>query len=124
MPGYPSEIYPVSFRPTQRLWDECLGGLKKRARAAYVRTAVEAYIAVNPVIRAIPLDEPPDEPMSPHVVNFSGSAEVYTWLRQIPTLFRSYICRVAVNWYRRQYPPGGAVMQPTLLDDIDSATGS
>lgn len=120
----PRDLHPLSFKPSQKQWDECLGGLKRRTRAAYCKKAVEAYMAAFPVVRSIPLDEPPDEPMSAAIVNFSGNGEILAWLHQFPPLFRSYVVRIALNWYRRQYPPGGAVMQPTLLDELESATGS
>jgi hypothetical protein len=90
----------LTFKPSQRQWDEFLGDMAKNSRSAWVREAIESYIAATPTITAVPLHEPAYEPIRYQPIQFSVTTEAAAWLDRIPTQMRSYLIRYILNWYR------------------------
>lgn len=114
------EDFVLGFRPAEYQWDY-LGSMQKRQRSAYVRRAVIAYVEQHPTTRSIPLEEGPEEPIRHLACRFHGTPAIVAWLDQFPAIFRSYMIRVALRWYRKQEL---AQQQPTFNLDALEATGT
>lgn len=90
----------LTFKPSVAQWDGYLGQMSKGKRSAYVREAILAYIAEHPTITALPLDEPPDEPIRHLGCRFYASPPAVAWLSKIPGQMRSYMIRHMLRWHR------------------------
>lgn len=112
----PSRDYLLSVKLSVRQWKEFLGEMSPGRRSAYIRAAIEAYMVEHPVLRYIPVDEDPDEPIRALPTQAVGTAEIEEWLARVPSQIKSYLVRCIVNWYR-QREVASAERQPTFFDE-------
>lgn len=92
----------VRFKPTpeQR---ELLLSLPFGERSAYIRRAIEAYMAHHPILTAIPLDER-DTSVEADPIGFAPTDRIVDWLRPVPPFMRSYLIRHILRTYAKSEP--------------------
>lgn len=77
----------------------------------------------QPVLRYIPIEEDPEEPIRHIPTQAVGTAAIEQWFAKIPSQIKSYTIRYILNWYRAKIMAESDPQARFNLDEM-KATGT